>query len=143
MEGALRIGELAERAHVSIDAIRYYERRGLLPSAPRTPGGYRVFTDETIKRVLFIKQAQELGFSLDDIKDLMTSGGADECVRVRDLLMDKISEVEGRIRRMREFRQALARHLNACNNELNEKGKEAHCPVLFEIELVPKGEKRK
>ncbi len=140
MSNGFRIGEIAERTGVSVDTVRYYERRRLLPTAPRTASGYRIFTSAAIERVLFIKQAQDLGFSLDDVKDLMTSGGADECLRVRNLLVDKISEVESRIRRMREFRQALTRHLNACNNQLNEKGKEAHCPVLFEIELVPKGE---
>src|SRR5258708_24670447 len=116
MSNGFRIGEIAERTGVSVDTVRYYERRRLLPTAPRTASGYRIFTSAAIERVLFIKQAQDLGFSLDDVKDLMTSGGADECLRVRNLLVDKISEVESRIRRMREFRQALTRHLNACNN---------------------------
>src|SRR5215813_2668107 len=61
---ALRIGEVAERAGVSIDTVRYYEKRRLLPTAPRTEGGFRLFTAETVERVQFIKQAQDLGFSL-------------------------------------------------------------------------------
>jgi hypothetical protein len=59
-----RIGEVAVRSGVSIDTVRYYERRNLLVKAARTPGGYSVFTSDSINRVLFIKQAQQLGFSL-------------------------------------------------------------------------------
>lgn len=64
---ALRIGEIALRSGVSIDTVRYYERRRLLPVAPRTEGGFRLFTPETVERVQFIKQAQELGFSVDAV----------------------------------------------------------------------------
>ena len=73
MHEELRIGQVAERSGVSIDTVRYYERRRLLPAAPRTAGGYRVFTSEAIERVLFIKQAQELGFSLEEISTLLTT----------------------------------------------------------------------
>ncbi|MCI0351847.1 MAG: MerR family transcriptional regulator, partial [Acidobacteriales bacterium] len=65
--GALQIGELAARSGVSIDTVRYYERRKLLPMAPRTAGGFRLFSPDTVERVRFIKQAQDLGLSLDEI----------------------------------------------------------------------------
>ena len=71
---ALRIGEVALRSGVSIDTVRYYERRRLLPAARRTQGGFRLFTPETVERVQFIKQAQELGFSLDEIGEILTTG---------------------------------------------------------------------
>jgi DNA-binding transcriptional MerR regulator len=74
-QSEFRIGEVAERAGVSIDTVRYYERRRLLPCAPRTQGGFRVFTGDAVERVCFIKQAQELGFSLDEISTLLTTGG--------------------------------------------------------------------
>src|SRR5262245_58452909 len=90
---ALRIGEVAERAGVTIDTVRYYEKRQLLPTASRTEGGFRLFTAETVKRVQFIKQAQELGFSLDEIGELLTIGGASECRRVRDHLKVKLTEL--------------------------------------------------
>ncbi len=80
---ALRIGEVALRAGVSIDTVRYYERRQLLPAAARTDGGFRLFTPDAVERVWFIKQAQELGFSLDEIGELLTTGGAEKCRRVR------------------------------------------------------------
>jgi MerR family mercuric resistance operon transcriptional regulator len=83
----LRIGEVAKRSSVSIDTVRYYERRRLLPEVRRTAGGYRVFTPESVDRVLFIKQAQELGFSLEEIGVLLTDR---DCVRIRDLLDVKV-----------------------------------------------------
>lgn len=134
MDGELRIGEVASRSGVSIDTVRYYERRKLLPVAPRTASGYRVFTSEVIERVLFIKQAQDLGFSLDEIKGLLTTGGAEECEQVRDLLQRKLDEMDEHIKKMKAFRKTMAGHLSACNDELETKGRGAHCPVLFEIE---------
>lgn len=82
----LKIGEVATRAGVSVDALRYYERLKFLPRAPRTSGRFRIFTHEHVERAQFIKQAQELGFSLEEIKGLLATGGADECRKVRDLL---------------------------------------------------------
>ncbi len=130
---ALRIGEIALRSGVSIDTVRYYERRRLLPAAPRTEGGFRLFTPETVERVQFIKQAQGLGFSLDEIGELLTTGGADECRRVRDHLKIKLTEMDERIRSLQDFRKTLARHLAACERELSRHNKDAVCPVLVKI----------
>ena len=130
----LRIGELAAQAGVSIDTIRYYERRRLLPRAPRRPSGFRVFTPEIVERVRFIKQAQEIGLSLEEIKELLSEGGgADKCRRVSELLRAKLEEIDRRIKTMRTFRRTLAHHLAACERELNEKGEAAECPVVMEI----------
>lgn len=128
-----RIGEVATRASVSIDTVRYYERRKLLPRPARSGGGFRLFTFETVERVKFIKQAQELGFSLDEISELLTTGGTQECQRVRDLLRVKLTELDERMRMMREFRRTLAHHLAACEKELKERGGKAQCPVLVNI----------
>ena len=133
-DSSLQIGEIAARSGVSVDTVRYYERLRLLPSAPRTSGGYRVFSTKAIEQIKFIKQAQELGFALNEIKGLLTSGGVEECERVRDLLKRKLSEMDEQIKKMKAFRKLLARHLSECNVELEEKGLDAHCPVLFEIE---------
>src|SRR5260221_1806882 len=100
MNEELRIGRVAELAGVSIDTVRYYERRSLLPHAPRTSNGYRVFTTDTVDRVLFIKQAQDLGFSLDEIGTLLTTTGANDCLRVHDLLDAKLSELDARMKAM-------------------------------------------
>ncbi len=77
MASELQIGEVARRAGVSIDTLRYYERRKFLPRPRRSPSGFRLFASEHIERVKFIKQAQDLGFSLDEIKGLLVTGGAD------------------------------------------------------------------
>jgi DNA-binding transcriptional MerR regulator len=130
---ALRIGEVAERAGVTIDAVRYYEKRRLLPAAPRTEGGFRLFTAETVERVQFIKEAQALGFSLDEIGELLTTGGTKECRRVRDHLKVKLTELDGRILLMQDFRKTLARHLAACERELSRSTDHAVCPVLVKI----------
>ena len=139
---ALRIGEVALRAGVSIDTVRYYERRRLFPAATRTTGGFRLFTTETVERVRFIKQAQELGFTLDEIGEILATGGADECRRVRDHLKVKLTELEGRIRLMQSFRRTLARHLTACERELSRHTSDAVCPVLITISGSERKKKR-
>ena len=140
----LLIGEVAERTGVSIDTVRYYERRNLLPRAARTRGGFRVFGPEAVERILFIKQAQGLGFSLDEIERLLTGGGrgAAECRGVRDLLRVKLTELDERMKAMGKFRETLANHLAACEGELKRHGEGAECPVIVEIshvERAPRG----
>jgi DNA-binding transcriptional MerR regulator len=131
---ALQIGEVAARAGVTIDTVRYYERRRLLMRAPRTSGGFRLFTPETIERIRFIKQAQEMGFSLDEIRDLLANeGGRAECQRVHDLLQSKLAELDQRMSRMKNFRRTLLHHLAACEEELKAHGAEASCPVVVTI----------
>ncbi len=127
----IQIGDLAKRAGVTVDTVRFYERRKLLPSAPRTGGGFRLFPPEVIERIRFIKQAQELGFSLDEIKGLLATGGAEECRLVRDLLKTKIDDLDVRMKAMKEFRRTLTRHLSACERELSTHGREACCPVVM------------
>lgn len=130
MDRGLQIGEVAKRAGVSIDTLRYYEKMKLLPKPMRSSGGFRLFAPEHIERVRFIKQAQELGFSLDEIKGVLATGGAEECRRVRDLLKRKLSDLDERLKAMRDFRRVLTRHLSACEVELQQHKDSACCPVL-------------
>src|SRR5882762_2558496 len=104
MNNDLQIGEVAKRAGVSIDTLRYYEKVKLLTQPARSSGGFRLFAPEHIERVRFIKQAQELGFSLEEIKGLLATGGAQECRKVRDLLERKLTELDDRVRAMKHFR---------------------------------------
>jgi len=106
-----RIGEVARRAGVSVDTVRYYERLKLLPRSQRSSGGFRLFDETAVDRVLFIKQAQELGFTLDEIKGLLATGGAEECRKVHDLLSEKLHELDNRLESMKKFRRLLAHHL--------------------------------
>jgi len=125
-----RIGEVATRSGVSVDAVRYYERLKLLPRARRTSGGFRVFDPEVVERVRFIKQAQDLGLTLDEIKGLLATGGAQECLRVHDLLVKKMGELDDKMKTLKDFRRTLARHLSACERELETHGNSACCPVV-------------
>ncbi len=130
----LQIGEVAARAGVSIDAVRCYERRRLLPRVHRTGGGFRLFPPETVERIGFIKQAQEIDLSLDEIEQLLaTGGGAKECRSVRDLLRANLAELDKRMKAMKDFRRRLARHLSACESELSRRGEAAACPVIVDI----------
>lgn len=133
MQTGFRIGEVATRTGVSIDTVRYYERRELLPLAPRTVSGYRVFTFETIDRILFIKQAQDLGFTLEEIATLLTTSGSSDCLRIHDLLDGKLTELDARIKSMREFREKLTHYLAECEEELKKHPDSAECPVIIEI----------
>ena len=130
---ALRIGEVALRSGVSIDTVRYYERRRLLPTPARSSGGFRLFDTETVVRLQFIKQAQELGFSLDEIGAILITGGESECRRVRDQLKTKVSELDQRVRSLQDFKKTLVRHLAACERELRLRRGDAVCPVLIHI----------
>lgn len=133
MSNGFRIGELAERAGVSIDTVRYYERRKLLPRAPRTAAGYRVFTSDAVERVAFIKQAQELGFSLVDIGTLLANNGPTDCRNIRDLINGKIADLDAKLSRMLGFQKTLLHFLAECEAELEKHGSEAECPVPVEI----------
>ncbi len=136
---SLQIGEVAAHSGVSINTVRYYERLKLLPRAARSRGGFRIFPAETVERIRFVKQAQEMGFSLDEVKQLFsTDGGANQCRAVRSLLMGKLFDLENKINQMRNFKKVLNRHLAECDTELKAHGDESACPVLVTIEKVKK-----
>ena len=139
----LRIGEIAQRAGVSVGTIRYYEKRKLLPISPRSVGGFRLFAVETIERVRFIKQAQEMGFSLDEIRTLLTGGGVGACGQMRDLLQAKLLEIRERMKGLRGFERTLSSHLQKCEKELARHGAAAKCPVIVEIGHAAKREATK
>ena len=131
MDGSqLQIGQVAIGAGVSVDTVRYYERLKLLPRARRTSGNFRLFDPDSIERVIFIKQAQELGFTLDEIKGLLATGGAEECRKVRDLLSEKLQQVDDRLDALKKFRRMLVHHLAECERELRTQGAKACCPTL-------------
>jgi DNA-binding transcriptional MerR regulator len=138
-----RIGEVAQRAGVSVDTIRYYEKRKLLPPSPRSEGGFRLFAVETIERVRFIKQAQEMGFSLEEIRTLLTGGGVGTCGQMRDLLHAKLEEIGRRMKGLRTFKRTLTGHLQACEAELARHGADAKCPVVVEISHATRPEVKK
>ena len=131
----LRTIDLAQRIGVKPEAIRYYERRGLLPAPKRAPSGYRIYTLEHLERVDFIKQCQAVGFSLDEIRELMDLKfrGTGPCQHVRDLLLDKIKQVETQIAGLQTFRKELLANVQECEKTLK-RHRDDCCPVLERLE---------
>lgn len=103
------IGELAARSGISVDAIRYYERIGVLPQPERTNGGYRVYGEEALERLAFVGQARSLGLSLDEIGEIvkMVGQGVEPCQHVRERLARRLAEVEARIDELGGLRERL------------------------------------
>jgi DNA-binding transcriptional MerR regulator len=119
---ALTIGELADATGTTIETIRYYERRGLLRAPPRTPAGYRQYTDEDRWRLRFIQRAKELGFTL---REILALTGTDQARSARDVLAaarHKLEEVDAQARELAVLRQSLQRLVTACEN-----GNDAEC----------------
>lgn len=114
----LKIGEIAIHSGVSVDTVRYYERLNLLPRAARSSGGFRIFPAETVELIRFIKEAQEMDFSLDEVNQLFSIGGANQCRAVREFLMKKLGDLESKMNQMRNFRKVLNRQLDKCDNGL-------------------------
>ena len=107
----MRIGEVAQRAGVNIQTLRYYERRGLLTPPPRTPGGYRVYPTETVRLVRFIKLIQELGFSLQDAEDLLSLRDDMHSLSARSIASETLIGVRARMNRLKTIDTALTRLL--------------------------------
>ena len=130
---ALRISDLASRIGVHPEAIRYYERRGLLPHPARGPNGYRLYAPEHLERVEFIKRVQSLGLSLEEIRGVieLKHGGISPCQHVRDLLREKLKTVDRQIAQLRAFRRELADSLDACERSLkHHSATRDSCPAL-------------
>lgn len=124
----LTIGRLAQLAGVNLETIRYYERRGLLPKPERTAAGYRQFPPDSARRVRFIKRAQTLGFSLDEVRDLLTLGAAPRQNRstIRARAKAKIEDIDGRIAALR----TMKRTLNALVDRCERCGASTDCPIV-------------
>jgi MerR family mercuric resistance operon transcriptional regulator len=128
-----RIGEIAQQTGVSVETLRFYEKRRLLSAPPRTQGGFRLYTDDAVQQVKFIKRAQSLGLTLDDVQALLAGRQrrpqVASCRQVRDLLTGRIADIDARIRELREFRRTLNGHLAACDRALAAAG-EPECPTI-------------
>src|SRR5918996_3065646 len=112
MSGLL-IGEVAQRAGVSAPTVRYYEEIGLLPPARRSTAGYRRYSEDTVEELRFIRKAQALGFSLDEIAEILrlSRSGKTPCSHVLSLAHQHLAAVEERIRQLQQFKDHLAAEL--------------------------------
>lgn len=121
-------GDVAERADVGRETVRYYEKRDLIPKPSRTAAGYRQYTSEHVKRIRFVKRAQELGFTLKEIGELLSlrADPAIDSADVKKQAEAKVAEVEKKIRDMRRIKEALTSLIASCG------GSEptADCPIM-------------
>jgi Hg(II)-responsive transcriptional regulator len=125
------ISEAAGQAGVNVQTLRYYERRGLLPKAPRRASGYREFPDDAVQIVRFIKRAQDLGFSLDEVEELLRlrhSSGRNR-VRIRSVAEGKIRQIEQKIAGLERMKRALKTLVHACHH-----GSTLECPIIEALE---------
>jgi DNA-binding transcriptional MerR regulator len=139
----IQIGMVSQQTGVTVDTIRFYEKQQLLERAARTEGGFRLFGAADVRRVKFIRRAQQLGFSLPEIRELMVlqRDGGETCSQVRDLLKAKVSGVRVKIRELSRLEKELVKKLRTCERQLKLSGGShgAGCPVLAEIDQRSKG----
>jgi Hg(II)-responsive transcriptional regulator len=128
----LTIGQVAKRAGVNLETIRYYERRGLLPAPPRQTSGYRQYTPDVVARVRFIKGAQELGFSLNEIHELLSLRveAVTVCSEVQQRAEAKVAEIEQKIETLQRIKQILTDLVQHCRT----KEPTAACPILAALD---------
>ena len=135
MDGLTR-GQLAQRAKVNLETVRFYEVEGLLPPAPRSASGYRKFSEAAVDRLAFVKRAKTLGFSLAEIRELLVlhDDRIDACPEVKDLLQKKLAVVRDKQAELEKLEAHLKAALRKCNRVLKRQPKpQEPCPVLKEM----------
>jgi len=127
----LKTSQVAKQANINIETIRYYEKLGLISKVPRTVSGYRLFTSETVERIKFIKKAQELGFSLAEVKKILSFSAEDEysCLGIRDFALDKIKEIDQKILDLKKIKSILSDLSSKCNVH----GNVESCPIVQKL----------
>lgn len=111
--GSLKIGEVSKLSGIGIEALRFYEKSGLLDRPSRTESGYRMYDADVLERLDFIKRAQVLGFSLDEIRRIIAEkrAGQSPCAAVREVVRHRLEELDERMKEMRRYRNELAKAL--------------------------------
>ena len=129
---AITIGRLAQEVGINLETVRFYERRGLLPKPPRSASGYRLFPADAARRLKFIKRAQELGFSLNEIRELLAlrTSPQTKSTEVRRRTEAKIADIEAKIRSLELMRKTLIKLARSCDGcaPLSE------CPILESLD---------
>lgn len=130
----LKIGELAKRASVGVETVRFYERQGLLPSPARKPSRYRQYDEETVQVLRFIRRAKELGFTLKEIKSLLElrSDTSSPRSEIRRRAQEKIIEIDARITDLQRMREGLKSLLGRCHGD----GSIIGCPILNALQGI-------
>jgi MerR family transcriptional regulator, copper efflux regulator len=134
----LTIGEVARRAGVGVETVRFYERQGLLEEPARKESGYRQYAEDVVARLRFIRRAKELGFSLKEIGELIALrlDPATTCADIRQRAEAKVADIEAKIRDLRKMRQALGKLTAACKG----RGPVGDCSILEALDPPEEGE---
>lgn len=126
MSPAFTIGRLARSAGVNVQTIRFYQRLGLIAQPPRPPGGVRRYAPDAVSRIRFIKRAQALGFSLDEVALLLGLADGRHCAETKALAEKKLAMIEKKMSDLAAMRRALRRLVSACGQG----SRGAGCPVI-------------
>lgn len=128
---SLTIGQLAQRAGVGVETVRFYEREGLIAEPPRRPSGYRDYPPETVTRILFIRRGKDLGFSLKEIGELLELRVRPRrnCDLVKHSADAKIADIDDKLAALRKMRRALVNLTKACE----ERAPTTECPILSSL----------
>lgn len=122
----LTIGKLAEQTGVGVETIRYYERAGVLPSPPRSAGGYRQYDSVYLKRLKFVKRSRELGFSLSEVRALLKLvDGGHTCAEVRELTLSHVEDIRAKILDLQHMERTLQATADRCTG-----GDAPECPIV-------------
>ncbi len=127
MIAQLGIGALSKHTGCNIETIRYYEREGLLPNPPRTDGGHRIYAEEHLKRLTFIRRSRELGFTLEEVRGLlrMVDGEHYTCAEVKSLTLDHLKEVRGKLADLKKLEKVLKQLADQCTGD-----ETPACPIV-------------
>lgn len=128
----LTIGTLASKAGVTVETIRFYQRKGLVREPDRPPGGIRHYREGDIARVRFIKSAQRLGFSLDEIHELLRLEDGTHCDEARALAEHKLADVHAKLTELRRMEVALSQLVDACRHQTGS----VSCPLIDRLQQV-------
>jgi len=128
------IGQVAHKAGVGVETVRFYEREGLIVQPERPGRGYRRYPEDTVRRIRFIRHAKDLGFTLKEIGGLLSlrSDPAENCAQVRAQASEKIVSIDEKIRHLARMKESLARLTRACDR----REPSAECPILDVLEEV-------
>jgi len=131
-EKPLTIGVVAQRAGIGVETVRFYERQGLIEEPPRRLSGYREYSVEVVARLQFVRRAKELGFTLQEIKELLAlrHDPAVPAADVKKRAEAKIAAIEAKIRSLQKMKKALAKLTTACSCQ----GTKAECPLLHALD---------
>ena len=121
------IGALSRGTSCHIETIRYYERIGLMPKPPRSPGGHRLYEEDHLRRLTFIRRSRELGFTLEEVRGLLrlVDGGSYTCAEVKALTLDHAAEVRRKVADLRKLERVLKEMAAECDG-----GEVPQCPII-------------